>query len=106
MRFRIPTLLALLAIGSFLAASASVSAQSAGVGQIMMGLTAGGCWLAKGALAASQRQDEETADADSVRILETRYFAENHLPQARGYSSVVRGSADAFFATTPDAISL
>ena len=45
MRFRIPTLLALLAIGSFLAASASVSAQSAGVGQIMMGLTAGGGWV-------------------------------------------------------------
>ncbi|MEM1197918.1 MAG: acyl-CoA dehydrogenase [Pseudomonadota bacterium] len=72
----------------------------------LMGLTAGGCWLAKGALAASQRQDAGTADADGVRILEARYFAENHLPQARGISSVVRGSADAFFATTPDAIAL
>jgi hypothetical protein len=72
----------------------------------LMGLTAGGCWLAKGALAASQRQDEQTAEADGVRILEARYFAENHLPQARGYSSIVRGSADAFFAATPDAIAL
>lgn len=72
----------------------------------LMGLTAGGCWLAKGALAASKRQDADSAEADGVRILEARYFAENHLPHARGYSSVVRGSADAFFAASPDAIAL
>ena len=70
----------------------------------LIGLTAGGCWLAKGALAASQRQDADTADADGNRILEARYYAENHLPQARGYSSIVRGSADAFPLATAEAI--
>ncbi|MEM7428004.1 MAG: acyl-CoA dehydrogenase [Pseudomonadota bacterium] len=70
----------------------------------LMGLTAGGCWLAKGALAASQRQENGNAGADANRILEARYYAENHLPEARGLSSVVRGSADAFTLATPEAI--
>ena len=70
----------------------------------LMGLAAGGCWLAKGALAASQRQEKGTAEADANRILEARYFAENHVPQARGLSSVVRGSADAFSLVTQEAI--
>ena len=70
----------------------------------LMGLTAGGCWLAKGALAASQRQDNGDAAGDASRLLEARYFAENHLPQARGLSSVVRGSAEIFSLATPEAI--
>ncbi len=70
----------------------------------LIGLTAGSCWLAKGALAASKRQENGDATGDESRILEARYFAENHLPQARGLSSVVRGSSEAFSLVTSDAI--
>lgn len=70
----------------------------------LMGLTAGGCWLAKGALAASQRQDDGDTAGDANRILEARYFAENQMPQARGLSSVVRGSSEVFTLATPEAI--
>ncbi|MGI9484209.1 MAG: acyl-CoA dehydrogenase [Hyphomicrobiales bacterium] len=71
----------------------------------LFGVTAGGCWLAKGALAA-MRAEDEGEDVRAFRVQLARYYAENHMPQARALSSTVRGGAHALDQLTPEALSL
>ena len=59
----------------------------------LFGLTAGGAYLARGALAASQAANGDGAGPAHIAV--ARYVAENHLPETKGLNSIVRGGAQA-----------
>ena len=67
----------------------------------LFGLTAGGAYLARGALAASQAANGDGAGAGPAHIAIARYVAENHLPETKGLNSIVRGGAHAVLGTEP-----
>ena len=67
----------------------------------LFGLTAGGAYLARGALAASQAANGDGAGAGPAHIAVARYVAENHLPETKGLNSIVRGGAHAVLGTDP-----
>ncbi|MGI9372013.1 MAG: acyl-CoA dehydrogenase [Hyphomicrobiales bacterium] len=68
----------------------------------LFGVTAGGCWLAKGALACLRG---EASAQSSAHVQTARFFAENEMPRARALSSIVRGSADMITNINPEALS-
>ncbi|MGI9412669.1 MAG: acyl-CoA dehydrogenase [Hyphomicrobiales bacterium] len=72
----------------------------------LFGLAAGGAYLARGALAASQAANGGGSDADAARVALARYVAENHLPETKGLNSIVRGGAQAVLGATPELIAL
>src|SRR5690606_186082 len=55
----------------------------------LFGLATGGAAMADGALKASQRAGGRASGAEAARVMLARYFAENHLPQAKGLAVVV-----------------
>ncbi len=65
----------------------------------LFGLTAGGAGLARGALAAAGRMNN---NEDALRIQLARYFADVHLPHTAALRDAVIEGADTLVATTPD----
>jgi len=72
----------------------------------LFGLTAGGTYLARGALKALKRGGSEGNGAEEARVALARFFAEHHLPETGALSSIVRGSAEVVAAATPEQIAL
>ena len=70
----------------------------------LFGLASGGAFLAKGALALSQKSNGDAAPGDTARIALARYVAENHLPETKGLNTIVRSGADVLSDATSDLI--
>ncbi|MGI9465256.1 MAG: acyl-CoA dehydrogenase family protein [Aestuariivirgaceae bacterium] len=65
----------------------------------LFGLTAGGAGLARGALAAAERMNN---NEDALRIRLARYFADVHLPHTAALRDAVVEGADTLVGTTPE----
>ncbi len=72
----------------------------------LFGLAAGGGYLARGALAAFDEESGGNNGRNAARIALARFFAENHLPETRGLSSIVRGGGQAVMGVSPADIAL
>jgi hypothetical protein len=70
----------------------------------LFGLAAGGTNLAAGALATAKSASASGGGLDADIAL-ARYFAENHLPDTRGLTHIVRGGGSSLLQMTPDLIS-
>jgi alkylation response protein AidB-like acyl-CoA dehydrogenase len=70
----------------------------------LFGLAAGGTNLAAGALATAKSTSASDGGLDADIAL-ARYFAENHLPDTRGLSQIVRGGGSSLLQMTSDLIS-
>jgi acyl-CoA dehydrogenase len=71
----------------------------------LFGITAGGCWLAKGALVAA-RNGNESDEVKSSRAQLARYYAESCMPQAGALSRTVRGGGDVLSTVTAETLRL
>ena len=69
----------------------------------LFGLTAGGTYLARGALAATR--DGSSANGAAGHVVAARFFAEHLLVAAPGHASSVVNGADALNAVTPELLS-
>ena len=69
----------------------------------LFGLTAGGTYLARGALAAAR--DGSSANGAAGHVVAARFFAEHLLVAAPGHASSVVTGADALNAVTPELLS-
>jgi hypothetical protein len=69
----------------------------------LFGLTAGGTYLARGALAAAS--DGSLTGDPMVRVALARFFAENLAVAAPGLAETVTGGADAILAVEPERLS-
>ena len=66
----------------------------------MFGLTAGGAFLARGALAVDG--DRELANSVPSVIATAHYFAANILPETLGLRNIVMNGSDALLSVTPE----
>jgi alkylation response protein AidB-like acyl-CoA dehydrogenase len=69
----------------------------------LFGLVAGGANLAAGALTRAQ---SSAGDGPDGKVALARYFAENHLPETKGLSQVVRSGAESLVDVTTDLVAL
>ncbi len=74
----------------------------------LFGLTAGGHFLAVGALQAARRLEDSNAETDfyGAKISIARFYATNILPQVQGLKQPCMAGSEGLFAVTPENLAL